>query len=279
MSYGYVYTHKNKTNGKIYVGISTQSPKRRFRKGQEKFGAYKSCPAFYNALLAHGWDEFETTIVVECDDQTSLNAAEEHYIGLYDCIAPKGYNTASFSQGRGVQSEETKKKISEKQKAAYLRNGPQVPHNKREHELVNEVLSKYCPKCKSWTPLTNFNSSVGNWDNLYHYCRSCHQENMAEYRDKNPQQKLTDEEFKTSYKGRDFSGGQQRRIAKDPEGFSKNAAKIASKSIKRTDPNTKEEKIYSSAVEAKRIDGFDNTNISIACKKKTLYRGYYWSKV
>ena len=50
-----VYQHKNKINGKVYIGITMQDPERRWRHGE----GYKSSPHFYAAIQKYGWDNFE----------------------------------------------------------------------------------------------------------------------------------------------------------------------------------------------------------------------------
>ena len=57
-----VYMHKNKINGKVYIGITSQQPvKRRWRKGS----CYKNCNKFYKAIQKYGWNNFEHIILFE----------------------------------------------------------------------------------------------------------------------------------------------------------------------------------------------------------------------
>lgn len=41
-----IYMHKNKINGKIYIGQTCQKPERRWDNGKH----YKDCPVFNNAI-------------------------------------------------------------------------------------------------------------------------------------------------------------------------------------------------------------------------------------
>lgn len=41
-----VYQHRNKINGKVYIGITMQTPEQRWRHGE----GYKSSPHFYAAI-------------------------------------------------------------------------------------------------------------------------------------------------------------------------------------------------------------------------------------
>ena len=54
-----VYQHKNKINGKVYIGITSQKPEQRWRNGE----GYKSSPHFYSAIQKYGWDNFEHNIL------------------------------------------------------------------------------------------------------------------------------------------------------------------------------------------------------------------------
>lgn len=55
-----VYQHKNKINGKIYIGITMQKPEVRWGKNGNN---YKSSPHFYSAIQKYGWDNFEHNIL------------------------------------------------------------------------------------------------------------------------------------------------------------------------------------------------------------------------
>ncbi len=55
-----VYQHKNKINGKIYIGITMQEPEKRW--GSNGCN-YKSSPHFYAAIKKYGWDNFEHNIL------------------------------------------------------------------------------------------------------------------------------------------------------------------------------------------------------------------------
>jgi len=54
-----VYYHQNKTNGKIYIGITRRKPEKRW--GTNGIG-YKHCTHFYNAIQKYGWNSFEHVI-------------------------------------------------------------------------------------------------------------------------------------------------------------------------------------------------------------------------
>lgn len=50
-----IYIHKNRINGKMYIGQTKQPLERRFRNGK----GYIHCPKFYAAIQKYGWKNFE----------------------------------------------------------------------------------------------------------------------------------------------------------------------------------------------------------------------------
>lgn len=85
-----IYLHKNKINGKVYVGQTTQSVEERWKNGK----AYKGCTYFNNAINKYGWNNFEHIILEQGDwDQETLDKKEQYYIDLYWAKNPDyGYN-------------------------------------------------------------------------------------------------------------------------------------------------------------------------------------------
>lgn len=88
-----VYKHVNKTNGKVYVGITKQIPKRRWMNGL----GYQTQEVFYSAIKKYGWDGFTHEIIQDgIASQEEANRLEQYWISFYhsyirdpDC---NGYN-------------------------------------------------------------------------------------------------------------------------------------------------------------------------------------------
>ena len=131
-----VYQHKNKINGKIYIGITMQKPEHRWGANGSN---YKSSPHFYAAIQKYGWDNFEHNILFTNLTKEEACLKEQELIKNFNSTNREfGYNSTSggdiftmneetkqkISQAlKGNQnslghqcSEETKKKISEAQK-------------------------------------------------------------------------------------------------------------------------------------------------------------------
>lgn len=114
---GIIYEHKNKINNKRYVGQTVQPLKARIREGYFN-------TKFANALNKYGWENFETTILFELEEENKailidkLNIIEEIIIMRdnlqYDDF---GYNVkAGGSNGSFRHTEEAIQKIRESSK-------------------------------------------------------------------------------------------------------------------------------------------------------------------
>lgn len=150
-----VYAHKNKTNGKIYIGISKDVGKR----WAGKIHAYRHSTLFYNALKKYGWDGFDH--IVLWDDMSLEEACkyEEAMIFLFK-FSGISYNITAGGEGHlGVPlteeqkeklrnihkgkhfSEEHRKRLSEAQKKSSHRRKKVYAFNELTGELIKEYDS------------------------------------------------------------------------------------------------------------------------------------------
>ena len=108
-----VYQHKNKINGKIYIGITSRTP-------QERWGNngcnYKSSPHFYSAIQKYGWDNFEHNILFTNLTKEQACLKEQELIKHFNSMDRSfGYNSTSGGEFF-VMNVETKQKISQSMK-------------------------------------------------------------------------------------------------------------------------------------------------------------------
>lgn len=114
-----IYKHTNKINGKSYIGLTQQNPKKRFKHGTGY--PKRDQPLFHKAIEKYGWENFETEIL-EANIQTRelANEREIYWIAFYhtwiydpEC---NGYNAlpGGNSNPGHVQTVETRAKISQK---------------------------------------------------------------------------------------------------------------------------------------------------------------------
>lgn len=104
-----VYQHKNKINGKIYIGITMQEPEKRWKYGK----GYKTSPHFYSAIQKYGWDNFEHNILFQNLTKEEACKKEQEFIAKFNSINREfGYNSTSGGE-MFIMNEETKQKISQ----------------------------------------------------------------------------------------------------------------------------------------------------------------------
>ena len=104
-----VYQHKNKINGKVYIGITSQKLEQRWRNGE----GYKSSPHFYSAIQKYGWDNFEHNILFVELTKEQACLKEQELIKEYNSMNREfGYNSTSGGD-IFTMNEETKQKISQ----------------------------------------------------------------------------------------------------------------------------------------------------------------------
>ena len=128
-----IYKYTNKVNGKVYIGRTCNSLKRR---AHADGSGYKSCTYFWNAIQKYGWENFEGEVLEERLTDKEAAKREIFYIHEYDSIDfTKGYNlldsdyktysdavrkkVSEHSKGK-VVSEETRKKLSNAKKGKKL---------------------------------------------------------------------------------------------------------------------------------------------------------------
>lgn len=267
MKYGIIYKLTNKINSKVYIGKTVQIFKRRCRPQ-----AYKSCTALHNSIQVHGWDNFEKEEFICSLSEDYLAGLEEDTIKHFDCMAPKGYNIIQIDKGLNRYTDETKAKISDSRKE-YLKSldSPLIPKNRKQSVLINGILCRQCNFCKEQLPHENFAKSKDRWDGLAVICKTCFHK---KYNSKPDPRRLTPEQFKESYKGRQDPEKQRQPYINNPE-MKARIAKATSKAIVATCIETGKQSEYSSAREAQKV-GFNNSCISTAIKNKTVYKKHTW---
>lgn len=108
-----VYAHISPSK-KIYIGITSQIPEKRFKAGGK---GYDSCPAFWKAINKYGWENFKHIILMEGLTKEIAEIIEIELIKKYRANKRNyGYNVENGGNCAGTHSEETKVKISKANK-------------------------------------------------------------------------------------------------------------------------------------------------------------------
>jgi hypothetical protein len=135
-----------------------------------KLKNHGGCPKLYNAMYAHGMENFFMDVISTCKTKDDLNNDEVYYIGALDTIK-NGYNIKEGGDS-GSHSEETKQLISQKTKEGITNN----IDNYREHDEV-KGMPKHVVYVKQkialavyrhpTIPYKSFSlNRYGNWDNV-----------------------------------------------------------------------------------------------------------------
>lgn len=129
-----VYQHKNKINGKIYIGITMQEPAKRWGANGVN---YKSSPHFYSAIQKYGWNAFEHNILFTELSKEEACQKEQELIQFYNSINPQyGYNSTT-----GGETFKMSEEIRQKKSQAMIgnQNGLGKPCSKEKAEKISKA--------------------------------------------------------------------------------------------------------------------------------------------
>lgn len=124
-----VYKHTSPSN-KVYIGITCQEPKKRWLNGK----GYPHNKHFTNAISRYGWENFIHEILFTNLSKEEACQKEIELIAFYKSNQREfGYNHTSGGESGfyHICSEETKRKISEKQKGNSYRKGKHLTEEQK----------------------------------------------------------------------------------------------------------------------------------------------------
>lgn len=152
-----VYKHTNKTNGKVYIGITCQRIRDRWKGGHGYRSQY-----FSRAIKKYGWDGFVHEIVAENLSKEDACELERILIKSYRSTETEyGYNQALGGDGGGMynkhHSESAKKKISKARKE----NGFTEDHKRHISESKQGAKHHLAKKVYQYTKDGEF---IKEWD-------------------------------------------------------------------------------------------------------------------
>lgn len=97
MNNNVVYMHKNKINGKVYIGQTCNLDKRWHS------SSYIGCTYFYNAIQKYGWNNFEHIILKNNLTSKEADNLEIKYIAKYKSTNSQfGYNLSEGGSNKCV---------------------------------------------------------------------------------------------------------------------------------------------------------------------------------
>lgn len=139
-----LYCHINKSNGKMYFGITKNTISQRYHGSH----GYVGCPIFYNAIKKYGWDNFIHLALYEHFTRQEAELAEIIFIHTFDTTNPKrGYNIQSGGQSTGEVSEEGHRRLVEAASGANApRRKPIVVFDLQGNKIEEFVTIEECKK-------------------------------------------------------------------------------------------------------------------------------------
>lgn len=91
----FIYKITNTINGKVYIGLTTNSLKTRFKQHCDEARKGRSGRPICQAIKKYGRSAFAIEQLDTAKDLEELKALERHYIAEYDSLAEKGKGTIS----------------------------------------------------------------------------------------------------------------------------------------------------------------------------------------
>lgn len=171
-----MYKHTNRHNGKVYIGITSQRPSKRWDCGR----GYQKNQHFWGAIQKYGWDSFEHEILFENLLPDEAFEKERELIQTFDSRDPeKGYNLSSGGEcgAAGMSgekhpmwgkrhSEETREKLRQQRLGVpYPAERLASFHSHIDHDALSErakrVLAGY-NKGRKWSEERKKKCSISN---------------------------------------------------------------------------------------------------------------------
>ena len=104
-----VYQHRNLKNGKSYIGMTSQNPKKRWNYGW----GYKKNSKMWSDIQNSDWNtDWGHSVIRQFEDKQEALKYEAFMIAMLGTVR-NGYNTSAYTSHSCKHSEETKKKMSE----------------------------------------------------------------------------------------------------------------------------------------------------------------------
>jgi len=150
---GKIYKIINKENGKVYIGCTIYTLKKRFEEHLYRCLKTDIPTKLYNSMRKYGTENFEIELIEECD-LDCIYETEKKYIEIYDSYN-NGLNSTYGGEGclGYTHSPEIRKKISENTKNGNSHRGKtyEVLYG---HRAKDEKEKRSCSVKSGWEKMT-----------------------------------------------------------------------------------------------------------------------------
>lgn len=159
-----VYAHKNKLNGKVYVGITSQTVTDRWKNGSGYHGLH-----FERAIKKYGWNGFDHIIIESNLNEYQACEMEKRIINVFNLTNPeKGYNEAIGGFGGGMNGKHHTFEAKEKIRKARMQNGFSDEHKKHISESKKGIKHHNAKKVYQYTKDGYF---IKEWEYMGMACK------------------------------------------------------------------------------------------------------------
>lgn len=258
-------------NGKVYIGITSQSPSQRWRDGN----GYKA-QLVHRAIEKYGWENIQHIILFNGLSKQEAERKEIELIRIFSANNPNyGYNVENGGNCIGTHSEQTKKKIAEsnhrrkiseetRKKQSIAHSG--VKMSDEQKRKISESLKgrRFSEETKAKMSAASKGRVVS--DKTRQKIRKAKSGKSVIF--SNPE-----------LRGKKISDAMRERYIEKPEIREKMLAasiKKCSKSIVQKDLQGNVIANWKSAAEIERALGINHAQISRACKTYVQCHGYLW---
>lgn len=229
-----IYQIKNKINNKIYVGQTIQALSSRIADHKCKSKRKKWLGELHKDMNKFGFENFESKILEKCNSREELNIKEKYWIKKLNTIYPNGYNLESGGEIDVKIPIITRKRMSEgRKKSKKIKRCKVFKYNKKFKLIKIFDSMKEC-KIIDNVSLPSKNIFIKNkgYKSINGFYYLIKENNIEELKNKIEKEKMND--------------------------------------ILQYDKNGNCIDIFKTTLEAEKITGINNVNISVILRKKRI---------
>ena len=296
-----IYMIQNKVNNKMYIGQAVDIEDRWGEHRRGLRGGYHTNKHLQNSWKRDGEENFEFTILLECEE-SQLNTFEEYYIlELMTYNDRVGYNK-NYGGKSGRPTEEAKRKMSEANKGRQLSEETKrkISESQKGRQFSEETKRKMSESLKGKHHSEETKRKMSESQKGRQFSgetkRKLSEANKGKHHSEEAKRKMSEAKKgkycgeKNHMYGKQLSEETRRKLSEANKGekhpmygkhhseeTKRKISENMSKPVVQIDPTTnKVINVFNSATKAEK-QGFDKGNISRCCNgKRKTHKGYKW---